>query len=98
MTVPKSLDTRSLNTCQWCGGVFTASRSHAKFCKPAHRKAYSRWKQKIAYYHGQSERWIAKVLEYLEFPITKQIAARSAVQMINQINTALQNAKVSVIR
>ena len=29
-------------TCEWCGVAFTAGREHARFCSPAHRKAWNR--------------------------------------------------------
>jgi len=57
-----------------------------------------RWRKKIEYVHGQSECWLEKMFDYLQYPITKPVAARSLVQLKALIDVNLQRNDIKVVR
>jgi len=53
-------------TCHYCQEPFEARRSHAKYCKPAHRIAYAHAKPVVARLQARVDELALEVLELTE--------------------------------
>ena len=71
--------------CYVCGKPFWATRSDAKFCKPAHRQAYSRWRKRIPHRRIAAIKVLEDLGTYLEYPLSRDLALAELVLVRHEI-------------
>ena len=69
--------------CRYCGDTFTASRNTAQYCKPAHRIAAYRKREKLDWYRATS----FDILTELERATEDRKTAWQAAQAVRAIRT-----------
>lgn len=82
------------HTCKLCGVSFTSESACSKFCKPAHKQRYIRWRyhlpalvDKMTGSTDDPEGYIQQIGTYLDFPDMRD----EAIKALNAINWEINN-------
>ena len=90
--------------CTWCGerlsedGDTRQPRSDKKFCCSQHRVKFHRWMKNIEKRHLEAVRAIDELGRYMDFPQSRELAARRLADVKNTVNFVMSDAGIKAVK
>ncbi len=86
------------NICSFCGERFPCVRTDAKFCKPAHRAKYYRWRKKLPATTDRARAEIRDMATYLDYEVSRATAVEYFNALIAEMRATMEAHGIRFVR
>jgi predicted nucleic acid-binding Zn-ribbon protein len=86
------------HTCAFCGERFPCVRIDARFCCPAHRSKFNRWRKKLPTTIDKARVQIREAAEYLDYDMSRATAVEFFNSLTSEIRAVMEARGIRFVR